>query len=441
MSLSQYFANRKTGYSPTGVQYVSFYLFLFRYGITNAWQGVAGYQFDGVDDVRWDGTRSYYTNFYLLATAIVYLTPAIAIVIIGTQRLFNFALLAFDQKNETNDGKFIAELMMELDNPIVGMEWWVHLPEHASILLELNANSIWPLWVKGEIDTVESDNFTINIEISTQLPMHIPTKYTLKLSNSSASRKENETRSKNISETTTDEFAAAELETQNGQDDLMHLAAKNLRCVDWQTFTEELFDSQSVRAENAPKLYHLSRAVAPGEKVDFFISHCWSDDGKRKFSALTEVANTFFSKHRRYPTFWFDKLCFDQDKIGDGLRVLSINIMMCREILALYGNLYSGRLWCVWEIFTLFSFANSESAILRLHLCPIAEGLDLSSELLKFDVSNAHCYDPNEEAKIRKIIKSAGGAAGVEDFNSKIRMVGTQLSTKMRRSIRKMDTY
>ena len=108
----------------------------------------------------------------------------------------------------------------------------------------------------------------------------------------------------------------------------------------------------------------------------------------------------------------------------DGLKVLPINIMMCDKVLALNGDSYTKRLWCIWELFVLFSFGegNANKLIIR-SLDDDTESLE--EQLLEFDVANAHAYDPNEEKRLRSVIK----ANGLSEFNEKIRGFAKKLST------------
>ena len=53
----------------------------------------------------------------------------------------------------------------------------------------------------------------------------------------------------------------------------------------------------------------------------------------------------------------------------------------------------------------------------------------LSDQLLCFDVANAHCYDPNEEARLRKVID----ALGTSKFNDKIHDLGEALKGRRRK--------
>eukprot|EP00622_Pseudochattonella_farcimen_P004961 FR740484.1.p1 GENE.FR740484.1~~FR740484.1.p1 ORF type:complete len:225 (+),score=3.23 FR740484.1:85-675(+) len=85
-------------------------------------------------------------------------------------------------------------------------------------------------------------------------------------------------------------------------------------------------------------------------------------------------------------------------------------------MLVLCGPTYPQRLWCAWELCTLFSFMREEQAIERVELLSLSAS-DIMEELTKFDVRNAHCYDPNEEAKLRTVIHAVGQA----QFNKRIR--------------------
>ena len=70
------------------------------------------------------------------------------------------------------------------------------------------------------------------------------------------------------------------------------------------------------------------------------------------------------------------------------------------------GVWYASRLWCIWELFTLLAFSDVKVAVDCLHLIPLGEGH--SDELCNFELSSSHCYDPNEEAKLRAVIGSVG---------------------------------
>mmetsp|Transcript_3204 Transcript_3204/g.7531 ORF Transcript_3204/g.7531 Transcript_3204/m.7531 type:complete len:196 (+) Transcript_3204:2-589(+) len=168
--------------------------------------------------------------------------------------------------------------------------------------------------------------------------------------------------------------------------------------------------------------YHLSRPVLKGEKIDFFMSHSWHDDWVEKFKKLELLAGAFHAKHGRYPTFWLDKACVDQDRISDCLKVLPINVMACNKVLVLVGDTYATRLWCVWELFILFAFARNNEALEKVVVVPL-HGENQLEGLESFDVAGARCYDPNEEARLLHVIE----VVGTDAFNSKIRSLATMV--------------
>ena len=51
------------------------------------------------------------------------------------------------------------------------------------------------------------------------------------------------------------------------------------------------------------------------------------NDAEAKWVALQRAAEEFRAANGRYPTFWLDKVCIDQNNIGDGLRALPVSVM------------------------------------------------------------------------------------------------------------------
>jgi hypothetical protein len=195
--------------------------------------------------------------------------------------------------------------------------------------------------------------------------------------------------------------------------ELLDIAHSNLRCIEWKNISLELMsDSSDMGGSN-----ELSRPVKDGEAIDFFMSHSWHDDPVSKFNGLKELVAEFrLQNSGREPTFWLDKVCIDQENIKDGLKVLPINVMACKKMLVLCGKTYPARLWCAWELCTLFSFMREEQALERVELVATDSNVDVMEILTTFDVMNAHCYDPNEEAKLRRVIR----AVGTDQFNKRI---------------------
>merc|ERR1712159_476772 len=89
------------------------------------------------------------------------------------------------------------------------------------------------------------------------------------------------------------------------------------------------------------------------------------------------------------------------------------------------GRTYPRRLWCIWELFTLLAFTRLEQAVERLCIVSLdvadAQG-SVAQKLPRFEVRDARCFDPNEEARLRQIIASFGDDA----FNERIRTLGAR---------------
>jgi len=69
---------------------------------------------------------------------------------------------------------------------------------------------------------------------------------------------------------------------------------------------------------------------------------------------------------------------------------------------------------CVWELYVFFSTSGAR-ALKRVELYDFSDRG--TSTLLDFEVANAHCFSPDDEAKLRSIIESGGAS----DFNDMIR--------------------
>jgi hypothetical protein len=159
------------------------------------------------------------------------------------------------------------------------------------------------------------------------------------------------------------------------------------------------------------------------------MSHSWYDDPELKYEKLTILADIFKKKYGRYPTFWIDKLCIDQKNISDGLKVLPINVMACKRMLVLCGPTYLKRLWCAWELCTLFSFMSEEQGLKRVEMVLVEKEINFKvmQRLTSFRLANAHCYDPNEESRIRRVV----GAVGEARFNKRITRLTDTLCDKI----------
>ena len=212
--------------------------------------------------------------------------------------------------------------------------------------------------------------------------------------------------------------------------DLIEQAWSSLRCIDWPNITLSLLNSakQNVEADGDAK--DISRPVdcQRNEGIDFFMSHSWHDDAKAKFAILDLVMQQFKAKYNREATFWLDKVCIDQENLSDGLRVLCINVTACKKLLVVCGKTYFQRLWCMLELFIMLAFSQNEADVVsRIELVPIeADGVTRESileSMSTFELERAHCYDPNEEIKLRSVM----AAVGEEQFVARMRSLAEKI--------------
>ena len=217
----------------------------------------------------------------------------------------------------------------------------------------------------------------------------------------------------------------------SNEDRLMKDAVAQLRCVEWKNIQRSLFTvspraiPEEKREEHKKKLYALSKEVEKDEtgkpkNIDFFVSHSWQDDGHASYTALANVAEEFKKLNHRYPTFWLDAVCFDQDNIANCLKVLPINVMQCDKVLVLGGETYAKRLWCVWELYTIFAFKRQKDAIKMIQLACLD---DMEMECDKCKEGNfageaksvVLCQNPN--CDVRRHLKCERCPEGIaEDF-------------------------
>jgi hypothetical protein len=132
-------------------------------------------------------------------------------------------------------------------------------------------------------------------------------------------------------------------------------------------------DNKDTPIDNATLYAHSEDFEATNSnKIDYFISHSWNDDAEIKCQVLKAFSLRFKASNNREPTYWFDKVCIDQEKVNNpdyyALLVLPINIGACRKVLVLLGESYIRRIWCLWELFCLFLFCNKDLALDRVEV-------------------------------------------------------------------------
>ena len=174
-----------------------------------------------------------------------------------------------------------------------------------------------------------------------------------------------------------------------------------LRAVTLQILTNVPEEAPArITDDQCKALYNCSSPCDPG-KIDFFISHSWSDDPLLKFEALQRVGNQFRKEHRgREPIVWLDKICINQTQIDDDIRCLPVFLMSCQKLLVLCGKTYLSRLWCLLELYIFFSMVKD-----AVHQ---TDFVLLDAYDLHFKVENANCNLSNDKARLIEIIKSQG---------------------------------
>lgn len=187
-------------------------------------------------------------------------------------------------------------------------------------------------------------------------------------------------------------------------------ADDTVRLFDSKSFEPDFFN-ESPRGPQSERIFNLSKPIreTKDRQIDFFISHAWAcDEGaleikKRNF---VQFLSSFQSKHNRDATLWLDKVCINQNTL-DGVALLPINLNACNKVLILMNKSYLKRLWCIWELFVVFTFSMSYStALQRIEILYVDtdKKWDFKDDVPNFNIDEAHCYDPNEEYRLRFLI-------------------------------------
>ena len=313
--------------------------------------------------------------------SLAYAGPVALVCIMGRDWLFNFVARRLDSSDSRREqaGAFVAALLDE-SKLVVGQTWWLHL-EGGAENTKYAQGDHRRNWSKGVVVEVSGMEFGVQLKGV----------------------------GRSVAQPTTQEDKVMYLPLAArgmSSNELLKEARKRLRCINWESITKELMMTMSSSSLTTGQLDALSRPLRHGERIDYFMSHSWYDDADGKWNALLRSVDQFKALHGRYPTFWLDKVCIDQDSIADGLRALPVNVMSCNKMMVVLGETYTSRLWCIWELFTLLAFTDLQAALARVQVVPIAG--NTCKQLAGFQFRNAHCYDPNEEAKLRHVIVSLG---------------------------------
>ena len=71
------------------------------------------------------------------------------------------------------------------------------------------------------------------------------------------------------------------------------------------------------------------------------------------------------------------------------------------------------------ELFIMFAFSEDEAAAERIKLVPLGITREsILESMSSFELEGAHCYDPNEEIKLRSVMAAVGEAQFVARMRS-----------------------
>ena len=76
------------------------------------------------------------------------------------------------------------------------------------------------------------------------------------------------------------------------------------------------------------------------------------------------------------------------------------------------------------ELFIMFAFSEDEAAAERIKLVPLGITREsILESMSSFELEGAHCYDPNEEIKLRSVM----AAVGEEQFVARMRSLAEKI--------------
>ena len=193
------------------------------------------------------------------------------------------------------------------------------------------------------------------------------------------------------------------------------------------TSPRNVLESDAESVFNRSRPLDLTLPANSGRLVDFFLSHCWDEDeegARKKASALQAFVNKIAPQSKnaaaREVSLWFDKVCIDKRKGADdrAITLLPVTVGMCRKVIVLLSPNYLKRIWCVWEIESIFTFCIKELAVDRVVVVNAGGGANLRRDALRWSLDAAHCFDPNEELRLRRLAVVIGEDRFVESVQT-----------------------
>jgi hypothetical protein len=181
-----------------------------------------------------------------------------------------------------------------------------------------------------------------------------------------------------------------------------------LRLIEWENIPQDTFDAKARKEYIKREDFLKSRPLKPMEKIDFYISHGWDDNGDMKYDMLKLLTQEFYCLNGRYPTFWIDKFCVQKHTDGETWQYVPLFMSMCDRIILLAGRAYPTRLWTLLEPF--ISFVN-EKHVDRILLIPVEKKETNENVFIEFErlcISKCKTYSPNDDTYLKNLFIAGG---------------------------------
>lgn len=155
------------------------------------------------------------------------------------------------------------------------------------------------------------------------------------------------------------------------------------------------------------------KSVIDTDEIDYFVSHCWSDNVEAKIDKIIQFSKLFYRKKGRFPNLWIDLFCVDQDvdQLESNIQLLPVFLMACDKVLLFRSNRLVTRLWCLMEIYSRAVMTSStDSAGSRIEI------IDIGEEYIEKDIdcNTAKChFDEDSELLRQKLDRCPGGISRV----------------------------
>ena len=172
----------------------------------------------------------------------------------------------------------------------------------------------------------------------------------------------------------------------------------------------------------------LRKKVVPAKlgEVTCFVSHSFQDElpdkaPGAKYEAIARWARRHEARTGVEATIWLCKACIDKDNLDVSLACLPVFVAGCQQVLVAAGPTYTGRLWCVMELFTYLRMGGDVQKVeVNMLASPDKDRAEAQQELkaqfARFDAAKAKCSSDEDTQRLLGIIEASFGDC--RDFNA-----------------------